>query len=81
MENDQVMDPLETDTPHASRESNQATSEVKPEEPKREGPGDDESIDESGDTTGTRLVKFQLFETKAVRFRIPTDSDSSVSIS
>jgi hypothetical protein len=91
MENDQMIDPPESDTPQPSKESttrdstsNKTVSEVKPEESKREGLGDDESIDESSDTasrTSTRLIKFQLFETKAVRFHIPTVSNSSVSIS
>jgi hypothetical protein len=69
-----VLDSVETDHLQYSREvagaestSNQTTSEVKAEESK--GYEDQESADESRDTTSrtsTRLVKFQLFETKAV---------------
>ena len=79
METEQTLDPVvETDHAQYVREiagtqstSNQTTPEVKSEESKAVEvvEVDDESIDESSDTTSrtsTRLVKFQLFETKAV---------------
>ena len=77
MENEQI-DPFETNSVQSVREtehlppnesaSNEAIPQVKPEESVAVEE-DLESIDESRDTTSrtsTRLVKFQLFETKAV---------------
>ena len=79
MENEQV-DPLETnvvrETEHivANESAGYETRPgVKSEESKAVGEEDANSIDESKDTnsrTSTRLVKFQLFETKAVFSRI-----------
>jgi hypothetical protein len=75
MENEQI-DPLNT---HVVREaenlasgepaSNETIPVVRPEASQPVEQGDPDSIDESRDTasrTSTRLVKFQLFETKAV---------------
>ena len=77
MENEQI-DPFKTNGVQSVREaeqltpnesaSNEAIPQVKPEESVAVEE-DLDSIDESRDTssrTSTRLVKFQLFETKAV---------------
>ena len=78
MKNEQI-DPSDTSGVQSLREEgqpplaepviNEANPEAKPGESKATDDVDSDSVDESRDTTSrtsTRLVKFQLFETKAV---------------
>jgi hypothetical protein len=92
MENEQMSKSVETDnsqrtdgTDHSTQigsTGDEITPDVKPEDSK--GEEDDVSADESRDTTSrtsTRLVKFQLFETKAVSLNVVIHLISSTFIS
>ena len=68
-ENPQITTEADSSAPSDNPTSNQIDRDFLKEKPPPPETEDDESIDESRDTTSrtsTRLVKFQLFETKAV---------------